>query len=91
MIKYSTGSFGFAILFRLHGSAVFKSVFPAFISSALFLILYFFADIYGERWSVLIHPYPVTALIAALTFLLSFRGKAEWMRLFRGLVPSTKS
>jgi len=80
MIKYDAGSFGFAILFRLHGSAVFKSIFPALISSALFLILYFYADIYQNRFVLMYHPYPMTALIAALTFLLAFRANFAYNR-----------
>ena len=40
MIKYNSGSFGFGLLFRLHGSAVFKSFFPALISSFIYILLY---------------------------------------------------
>jgi len=62
------------------GSAVFKSIFPAMLSGALILILYFTTDIFRNRGAVLIHPYPMTALIAALTFLLSFRANFAYNR-----------
>jgi hypothetical protein len=64
MIKYTAGAFGFKILCRLHGSAVFKSIMPALLSSTVYLILYHTAGLQEPGNEVLDHPYPMGALIA---------------------------
>jgi hypothetical protein len=73
MIKYNTGSFGFGLLFRLHGSAVFRSLVPSVISSCIYILLYHTTDLEDPDEELLLHPYAIGALISALTFLLAFR------------------
>jgi hypothetical protein len=68
------------ILFRLHGSAVFKSVLPAFTSSGIYLLLFYMTDLSLPEYRALVHPYPMGALISALTFLLSFRATFAYNR-----------
>jgi hypothetical protein len=73
MIKYNSGSFGFGSLFRLHGSAVGRSLLPGVISSLLYLLLFHVTDLVDREEPLFDHPYPIGALISALTFLLAFR------------------
>ena len=80
MIKYNSGSFGFGLLFRLHGSAVFKSFFPASLSSLIYMLLYYVTDLEEDDAQIFDHPYPMGALIAALTFLLAFRANFSYNR-----------
>lgn len=71
MIKYYGGSFGLQIIIRLHGSAVFKSITPALLSTLIYLILYHTTDLKSEP--ILLHPYPIGALMVAFSFLLTFK------------------
>lgn len=81
MIEYPTGAYGFLILFRVHGSAVYKALTPALLSSVVFGFLYYFVDIHSSSdVQLLQHPYPMTALISAFTFLLSFRANFAYNR-----------
>lgn len=87
MIKYNNGLFGFQLLFRLHGSAVFKSIPPATISCLIYVLLYFTVfynnDIIDDP--ILFHPYPMGALISALTFLLTFRANFSYQRYWEAM------
>lgn len=80
MIRYPEGAFGFQILFRLHGSAVFKAVMPALLSSAIYLVLFHASDLEEEGNEIMDHPYPMGALVGAFTFLLSFRANFAYNR-----------
>jgi hypothetical protein len=77
MIRYEAGPFGLNILWRLHGSAVFKSCFPALISTVIYIVLF---DMTKDDDPLFLHPYPIGALIAALTFLLSYRATFAYNR-----------
>ena len=91
MIKYNSGLFGFQLLLRLHGSAVFKSITLAIISSIIFLLLLNFSEV--SSWAVdddrdeivLTHPYPIGALVSALTFLLAFRANFSYNRYWEAM------
>lgn len=77
----SGGIYGYRVLFRLHGSAVFKSCTPALLSSIIFVILFQFTDISQlSEDPILFHPYPMGALIAAFSFLLVFRANFSYNR-----------
>mmetsp|Transcript_19275 Transcript_19275/g.44901 ORF Transcript_19275/g.44901 Transcript_19275/m.44901 type:complete len:94 (+) Transcript_19275:17-298(+) len=78
MIKYQGGAFGFLILLRLHGSAAFKSLTPAVLSTAIFIIIWNTTDLENER--LLVHPYPMAALMVAFTFLLTFKASFSYNR-----------
>ena len=71
MIPYVNSSFGIRILGRVHGSALYKSILPALISTIIYVAIAFsFNEIDHE---IFIHPYPMQALVTAFTFLLVFR------------------
>ena len=55
------------------GSAVFKSIIPALLSSGIYIALYHTLDLEEDNAQIMDHPYPMGALIAAFTYLLSFR------------------
>ena len=80
MITYSSsgGVFGLAILFRLHGSAVFKSCTPAVLSSILYVLLFRYT--HATESDFLDNPYPMGALVTAFSFLLIFRANFAYNR-----------
>ena len=45
MITYDGGAFGYQVLFRLHGSAVFKSLVPSLLSSVVFILLFQYTNV----------------------------------------------
>ena len=83
MITYNGGAFGFKILFRLHGSAVAKSITPALLSSAIYILLVKFSNI--EEDEIFDHPYPIGALVSAFSFLLVFRANFSYHRYWDAL------
>jgi predicted membrane chloride channel (bestrophin family) len=62
------------------GSAVFKSFFPACLSSFIYVILFETTDLDSDEEQIFDHPYPMGALISALTFLLAFRANFAYNR-----------
>jgi len=86
MIPYSGGAFGFKILLRAHGSAIYKTIVPSVLSSTIYLLIFEFvghvdATEYPTTTTTLfVHPYPMTALVAAYTFLLVFRANYSYNR-----------
>jgi len=78
MIKYYGGSFGFKVILRLHGSAVFKSLTPALLSTFIYLILYHTTDLTYNQ--IMPHPYPIGALMVAFSFLLTFKMSFSYNR-----------
>jgi len=83
MIKYNSGSYGFSVLLRIHGSAVYKSLLPSLISSAIYIALFETIDLHNNQ--LFLHPYPMGALISALTFLLAFRANFSYNRYWEGI------
>lgn len=73
--------FWILIVFLVAGSALYKALLPALISSAIYILLSYSVDINnsGEK-NLLLHPYPIGALISALTFLLAFRANFSYNR-----------
>jgi hypothetical protein len=72
--------------FLLHlGSAVFKSIIPSSLSGVIWIILYYATDLNEEGNQVILHPYPLGAIIAALTFLLAFRANFSYNRYWESL------
>ncbi len=79
MIIYSnSGVFASKILFRLHGSAVFKSCTPALLSSIIYIALFQYTKI--NELDLLDHPYPIGSLVTAFSFLLIFRANFSYNR-----------
>jgi len=85
MIKYNSGSFGFSILYRIHGSAVYKALLPSLISSAIFLALFESVDLQSEENRLFLHPYPMGALVSALAFLLAFQANFSYNRYWESI------
>jgi len=88
MIPYQGDLFGFGILTRVHGSAVYKAVLPSCISTLFYLLMYYlFPD--GEELDTvedraLTHAYAIGVLVAAFTFLLTFRANFGYNRYWEG-------
>ena len=82
MIVYGHGSKIYQTLFRIHGSALYKGTIPAVFSTTILLILKFFTEEPTHeleyRWFA--HPYPIASMVAAFTFLLSFKCSFSYNR-----------
>jgi hypothetical protein len=82
MITYVNGSFGIPILGRVHGSALYKSVLPALISTIIYVLMVEFSSWSArgpEYKQLFLHPYPMQALVTAFTFLLVFRANYRYV------------
>lgn len=76
-----SGAYGFRILFRLHGSAAFKSLTPAFLSTAVYVAFYYaFPGLYTDELQIFDNPYPLAALISAFSFMLTFKASFSYNR-----------
>jgi hypothetical protein len=82
MIKYTSGAYGFRMLFRLHGSAAFKALTPALLSTAVYVAFYHvFPGIHEvDENRIFDHPYPLAALISAFSFMLTFKASFSYNR-----------
>ena len=82
MIVYGHGSKIYQTLFRVHGSALYKGTIPAVFSTTILLILKCFTEEPTHeleyRWFA--HPYPIASMVAAFTFLLSFKCSFSYSR-----------
>ena len=82
MIDYGHGIQIYETLFRVDGSALYKGVIPALLSTVILLILEFFAEEptheLETRWFA--HPYPIASMISAFTFLLTFKCSFSYNR-----------
>ena len=73
MITYNRSAFGWRLIFRVHGSAVYRSILPALVSVVFYFL---FENVYGTGFDEsqdTTHPYVVGTLIASTTFLLVFK------------------
>lgn len=71
MIEYGFRVFGFGTLARVQGSSVYRSIIPALLSVTILLIYtYCFQHPSGGFTQ---HPYVYQVLVAAVTFLITFR------------------
>lgn len=84
MISYSTALFGFELLFRVHGSALYKSLPPALLSAIIYITLYYAFD-KNTRNGSLLAPEPVMILVALLMFLLQFRANFSYSRYWEAM------
>jgi len=82
MIQYHRSAFGLNLLFRAHGSAVYRGAVMGSLSVICLIIL-------RKSWGSsplrrsdeeLLHPYAVGVLVATLTFLLVFRTQSAYAR-----------
>ena len=71
MIPYQGNLFNFGLLLRIHGSAVYKAVFPSLLSTLIYILLYNLLpggddlDLINDR--VLSHPYSLAVLLLSET------------------------
>lgn len=83
MIEYADEVFGLGSLTRVHGSAVARAVIPALVSTLLLVVAVQVFGIpieeNGER-RVTEHPYVFQVLIAAITFLITYRANFAYQR-----------
>mmetsp|Transcript_8811 Transcript_8811/g.24386 ORF Transcript_8811/g.24386 Transcript_8811/m.24386 type:complete len:604 (+) Transcript_8811:119-1930(+) len=90
MIIYEDYNFGFRNLLRVHGSPVYKVVFPSLCSTGFLVLLDYLAsnsiddepDDPFDR--ILVHPYALGALIGFFSFLLAFRLNQAYQRYWEG-------
>lgn len=82
MIKYNSGAFGILVLLRLHGSAAFKSLTPALLSTFIYILMWHVTDL--ETNPIFDHPYPMGALMVAFSFLLTFKASFSYNRVSAG-------
>lgn len=74
---------GIGLIFRAHGSAVFKALIPAAVSTLILFIVQrveAFGIASNEKEMVIGHPYAVGALLAAFSFLIVFRANFAYAR-----------
>ncbi|CAB9506660.1 Bestrophin, RFP-TM, chloride channel [Seminavis robusta] len=91
MIVYENSLFGFSLIFRVHGSALWKACVPALCSTAGILIyhaLFIDWDVLqrgqGRHTGPFDHPYPITCYVAFFSFLLTFRLNFAYQRYWEG-------
>ena len=82
MIVYDSSSFGFRNLLRVHGSPVYKAVFPTLFSTSFVLLYDYITDDDGEK--VLQHPFAIGAFVGFFSFLLTFRLNFAYSRYWEG-------
>ena len=72
MITYNRSAFGLNLIFRVHGSAVYRSVIPSLVAVACFFLIREYMD-RTSREGELGHPYAIGVLLSSTTFLVVFR------------------
>ena len=77
MITYDRSAFGFNLILRVHGSAVYRSVIPGCLSILCLLLIRYLrnGDFSGDdhEENDLQHPYAIGVLVGSTTFLIVFR------------------
>jgi predicted membrane chloride channel (bestrophin family) len=84
MIEYYRSAFGLNLLFRLHGSAVYRAMIPGFLSVLFILWIRLRWDksegVVPSAAREIEHPYAVGVLVTTITFLLVFRTQQAYAR-----------
>eukprot|EP00980_Cylindrotheca_fusiformis_P024506 scaffold11977_cov107-Cylindrotheca_fusiformis.AAC.1 len=86
MITYNRSAFGLNLVFRVHGSAVYRSILPSLLSVAIFFLIHFRYK-YGQQLSdqqELGHPYAIGVLVGSVSFLIVFRASQGYARYWEG-------
>ena len=79
MINYNRSAFGLNLLFRVHGSAIYRSVVPGLVAVGLFLCLRLLVND-GSPGDEVGHPYAVGVVVGGTTFLIVFRASQGYSR-----------
>ena len=79
MITYNRHAFGLNLIFRVHGSAVYRSIVPSLVAVGFFFLIRKYSDTkdFGEEIG---HPYAIGVLVASTTFLIVFRANQGYSR-----------
>mmetsp|Transcript_24461 Transcript_24461/g.36490 ORF Transcript_24461/g.36490 Transcript_24461/m.36490 type:complete len:614 (-) Transcript_24461:176-2017(-) len=84
MIPYEKSFLGLGLMFRIHGSPIWKAAIPGLMSTIFFILIEIYIsnqDGEGEQSnSVLSHPYGVGVLISSISFLIVFRANYGYQR-----------
>ncbi|VEU39697.1 unnamed protein product [Pseudo-nitzschia multistriata] len=81
MITYNRSAFGWRLIFRAHGSAVYRSVLPSMISVlAYFLYHKYNTEYAGFAADDVLHPYAIGVLVSSSTFLIIFKLSQSYNR-----------
>lgn len=80
MIIYNESWFGLPLLSRFRGSAVIKALSPTALSTAVMLGIYYADGSDLDKWISVEHPYAIGVMMAAFTFLLTFRANFAYNR-----------
>ena len=86
MITYKSDVFGLKTLFIWHGSAVFRAVVPAGVSTCIMIPIRYWYEVKitaVENRRLIEHPYVITVFIAFFSFLLAFRLNYSYQRVRR--------
>ena len=81
MIIYGRGTPTLDVIFRVHGSALYKAFIPSMCSTGILLVMHYLLespDPELDPWFS--HPYPIAAMLGAFTFLLTFKGTFSYNR-----------
>jgi len=89
MITYTRSAFGWKLIFRAHGSAVYRSVLPSLVAVALYFIFRQYNNDPAECLEEdrkngdcqdVVHPYAVGVLVTTSTFLIVFKLNQSYNR-----------
>lgn len=83
MITYEGTLFNIHLLFRIHGSAVYKAIVPTFVSTAFYFAVRYNYPNAGEiptKKEFFQHPYAIGVVMGAYTFMLAFRVTHSYSR-----------
>ena len=90
MIDYFKGIYGINLLFRIHGSALYKGSLVGILSLGVYLAIVLRWNengrIYANEEESLDHPYGVGVLVGSVTFLIIFRANSGYQRYWEACV-----
>lgn len=88
MIDYFKGVYGINLLFRVHGSALYKGSLVGVLSVLVYLgiVLRWNEQTRSESIEDLKHPYGVGVLVSSVTFLIIFRANYGYQRYWEACV-----
>lgn len=79
MIPYDKTFLGLNLIFRVHGSPIYRAAVPGIISTLIFLCIEIYISVQDED-KVLSHPYGIGVLISSVSFLIVFRANYGYQR-----------
>lgn len=80
MIPYQRSAFGINLLFRINGSATYRSIAPGLIGVAFFSLYRELFDSDTRTETEIDHPYAVGVIVSGITFLIIFRASQGYSR-----------